>query len=663
MPAASAVRRTRALDRAFFLRGSLLIVVIVFVLGATVAAVSVVENALRDRAVEQEVLTAKVIISLAVDRNITEGEWSAEGVTAEQRADLDEDVRLLRERGEIVGLEAWDVHGHLIYGDINHPPGEDLLPADELRRALEGEAFINTNDDGERGVPLLEVFQPADPERDGEVEGVIEVLLPHSNVDAAVSSSVTQLRVGAGIVLTFVGWALLMMRRRLRRRHHQAEHDPLTGLGNRALLARRGATLSRDDEHQPRTTQADSALLLIDLDGFKRVNDSLGHSVGDDVLVAVAGRLSGVVRAEEEVVRLGGDEFAVLLRPLLSEQAGDLLAERILEALREPITVGPVCVQIGASIGIALRDSELDLGELLRRADVAMYQAKRRGGGYLRYTPDTDDNDADNLALLGDVRQAIAGDELFLNYQPKIDPGYQLTGVEALVRWRHPTRGLLAPGAFLPLIEETALMKPLTAWVLRHAAAQAAKWRAEGMDVPVAINVSPRTLLDAEFPSLVEETLAANRLPGKSLTIEITETAILEDPDRARVVIQELRAAGIGVSIDDFGTGFTSLAHLKHLPISEIKIDGGFISGLLDRGADHSIVEYTIRLAHDLHIPVVAEGVESTSELDELRSLGCDQFQGFLIARPFEADELDRWMQLHAQTANGVLDVVGVAGI
>jgi EAL domain-containing protein (putative c-di-GMP-specific phosphodiesterase class I) len=181
--------------------------------------------------------------------------------------------------------------------------------------------------------------------------------------------------------------------------------------------------------------------------------------------------------------------------------------------------------------------------------------------------------------------------------------------------------------------------------------AQAAKWRKGGLDVPVAINVSPRTLLDEEFVLLVEQALEANGLPGRSLTIEITETAILEDPDRASVVIQSLRALDVAVSIDDFGTGFTSLAHLKHLPISEIKIDGGFINGLLDHGADHSIVEYTIRLAHDLHIPVVAEGVESEPELDELRALGCDQFQGFLIARPLEADDVDRWVHLHSTAA------------
>jgi EAL domain-containing protein (putative c-di-GMP-specific phosphodiesterase class I) len=281
-----------------------------------------------------------------------------------------------------------------------------------------------------------------------------------------------------------------------------------------------------------------------------------------------------------------------------------------------------------------------------------MYQAKRHGGGYLRYSAATDDNDAGQLTLLGGVPRAIAEDQLLLNYQPKIDPDGKLTGVEALVRWQHPTFGLLAPDEFLPLVEETALMKPLTVWVLKHAMTQVSKWRQNGLDVPFAVNVSPRTLLDPEFVSLVDAALVENGLPGSSLTIEITETAILEDPGRARTVIEELRARSIGVSIDDFGTGFTSLAHLKDLPISEIKIDQAFIAGLVENSVDHAIVAYTIRLAHDLGIPVVAEGVETVAALDELRALGCDEFQGFLIAHPLAAGDFDRWAEPPVQAGS-----------
>jgi diguanylate cyclase (GGDEF)-like protein len=625
------------------IKGPLLTLLIIAMIAIAFGVIAYVEDGVRQRAVRQEISTAKVVISLSVDRNITEQNYADTTLSAASRVDLDGDVAVLQDGNEIVGLEVWTKTGQLIYADSGHPPDETQLPDEELRRALSQGSFVQTNSDGERGVPLLEVFQPSDPDGDGVSDGVTEVLLPLSSVDASAAASVTRLRIGGAVAIGLLGWALLAMRRRLRIRHHQAEHDPLTGLGNRTLLARRGSELVRPSGSQVTAGEATGALLLVDLDGFKRVNDALGHAVGDDVLVAVAGRLRGVVRDDEEVVRLGGDEFAMLLAPLKEVDAGDRLAERIIAALLEPITVGPVCVQIGASIGIAVRDTDLDVGELLRRADVAMYQAKRHGGGYLRYSAETDDNDADQLTLLGGVPRAIADNELLLNYQPKINPDGNLTGVEALVRWQHPTRGLLAPDEFLPLVEETALMKPLTVWVLQRATTQVAEWRAGGLDVPIAVNVSPRTLLDPEFVMLVDAVLAASGLPGSSLTIEITETAILDDPDRARTVIQQLRARDVGVSIDDFGTGFTSLAHLKQLPISEIKIDQAFIAGLIDSSIDHSIVAYTIRLAHDLGIPVVAEGVETAAALDELRSLGCDEFQGFLIAHPLGAEDFDHW--------------------
>ena len=532
-PAGRRLPRERLSTR--FVRGPLLMIVIVLVVAMTVSVVSLLENAVRRKAIEENVRTANVIISLSVDRNITELEWLTGTLDPQNRAALEADVLALKERGEIVGLEVWARDGSLMYADGDHPVNERRLPADELRRVLSGKPFVLGSGHGDRGAAQLEVFEPADPGRDGVVEGVTEILLPQSKVDSAVASTAAWLRLAAGLLIALVGSALLLMRRRLRLRHYQAEHDPLTGLGNRALLARRGESMIRREERQSSLAPSHAALLLVDLDGFKRVNDSLGHSVGDDVLVAVADRLRGVVRTEEELVRLGGDEFAVLLTPMESDDAGDRLAERILDALREPVTAGLVSVQIGASIGIASSDTDLDLGELLRRADVAMYQAKRHAGGYLRYTPDTDDNDAGDLALLGDVHQAIARRRA-ASRLPAEDrsgmPADRRGGTRTVDRTR--PEGCSPPGVFMPLVEETALMKPLTAWVLRRATAQVAAWRRNGIDVPVAINVSPRTLIDAEFVPLVEEALAANGLPGRSLTVEITETAILEDPDRAR---------------------------------------------------------------------------------------------------------------------------------
>lgn len=622
--------RTRRALRACVAQGPVLAFVFLLATVAILFTVGAAQDAARRRAMDQQVSTARVFISLSVDRNFTEADYASGHMAPEEQADLDEDVRVLKERGELVGLEVWDRQGKLLYADPGHPPIEDALPEHELRQALLGKPFVVTADGAERGVSVIEVFQPADPRRDGSVEGVIEVLLPDSSVTSAVSSATRRLYAAGTAMVVLIGWVLARFRRKLRRRDHDAEHDPLTGLGNRTLLVRHAAHAER------------GALLLADLDEFKRVNDALGHSVGDGVLVAVAARLRGVLRADDLLVRLGGDEFAVLLH---GAGSGEDVARRLVGALREPVSVGPVTVQVDVSIGIADRGAGMGLEEQLRRADVAMYQAKRQGCGCVRYSPDSDDSDAEGLTLLGDVQQAIAADEFVLHYQPKVDGSGCLVGVEALVRWMHPARGLLHPGAFLPLMEETALMKPLTAWVLRHAMAQSAVWRERGQDVPTSVNVSPRTLLDAEFVPMVTASLAKHRLPGTSLIIEVTETAILADPEGARLALQALRELGVGVSIDDFGSGFTSLAHLKNLPISEIKIDRGFVQGVLGGGADCSIVAYTVRLAHDLGVPVVAEGVEDDATLNALTALGCDQFQGYLIARPLEAAHFDMWSE------------------
>jgi diguanylate cyclase (GGDEF)-like protein len=637
-------------------RGPLFIVAAVAVCLVAIPVVRAQQNGTRDRAIDQEVLTAKTIIALSVDRNITELEYRSGVLTAQKRADLNGDLVALQQSDRAVGLEVWGLQGQLLYADPQHPQAEQQLPANELRLALRGKPFVLTGAAAGRGISLLEVFQIADPNRNGAADGVIEVLLPDSKVESAVASSSRQLYAIAFVAIALMGWALLVFRHRLNKREFEAEHDPLTGLGNRALLARRGATLDRRDGQ---AAQGDDgrALLLVDLDGFKRVNDALGHPVGDDVLVAVAGRLRGAVRAGDELVRVGGDEFALLVDSIDPDEA-ERIAGRMLDSLREPVSVGAISVQIGASVGIARSEADIDVHELFRAADVAMYQAKGRGGGIALYRSETDDFDVEHLALLGDVQPAISRNEFVLHYQPKVDPGRHLTGVETLVRWDHPTRGLLAPGTFIPLVEETALMKPLTAWIIRAAISQSAMWRASGMDIPIAVNVSPRTLIDPDFIPLVQEALAEHHLPGTSLTIEITETAILEDPERASSTMYQLRRLGVSVSIDDFGTGFTSLVNLKQLPISEIKIDRGFVQGVLDSSPDRAIVANTINLAHDLHIPVVAEGVETDDVWKALASLGCDQFQGFLFARPMPAADLDRWIAANAAEHPAVKPVV-----
>ena len=415
----------------------------------------------------------------------------------------------------------------------------------------------------------------------------------------------------------------------------QALTDELTGLPNR-----RSAFAELDDR-----CAAGGAVtaLMIDLDRFKELNDTLGHHAGDDALVAVAERLGRAVGDDGTLSRLGGDEFAVVLAPGSGEQVGLAVARRLLDALDEPLPLDDLLLPVRASIGVAGTDAARPGGreELLRHADVAMYHAKANSNGVEVYASERDGHSRERLALAAELQAAITGGELVLHFQPKacLRTG-RILGAEALVRWEHPERGLVAPAEFVPLVERSGLGRLLTLEVIDQALRTERAWREDGLHVPVAVNTSAATLLDVRFPDDVAELLARWDAPEGVLALELTEETIMTDPERAQDVLARLSELGIELSLDDFGTGYSSLGMLKRLPVRELKIDRSFITDLLDDEGDAAIVRSTVELAHNLDLRVVAEGVESAEAWDLLASWGCDVAQGYHLSRPLAEQDL-----------------------
>ncbi|WP_208027314.1 putative bifunctional diguanylate cyclase/phosphodiesterase [Rhabdothermincola sediminis] len=423
----------------------------------------------------------------------------------------------------------------------------------------------------------------------------------------------------------------------------QALHDGLTGLPNRTLLNDR----LRQALQHAEVSGEPVALLMMDLDQFKEVNDALGHDHGDRLLIEMSRRLQGVLRDVDTIARLGGDEFAVLMTFGASEQGAVDVAQRIREALERPFRLGGISVQTSASIGIALAPAHgTDAETLAQRADVAMYTAKRGGGGIAMYAPEHDQSSIRRLALLGELRRAIDDDELVLHYQPVVDlcTG-EVRSAEALVRWQHPEFGLMPPGEFIELAEVSGTIHALTRWVLEHAVRQAQSWAGAGLELSVAVNLSVRNLYDPDLVPWLSDLLTASGLAADRLQLEITESELMDDPLLAMEVLGRIKALGSTTSIDDFGTGYSSLAYLKNLPIDQLKIDRSFVGTMARDESDLTIVRSTIDLSHNLGLMVVAEGVEDRTALRMLADLGCDRAQGYVVSRPIPADELERWLR------------------
>ena len=622
-------------------RFSLMSLAVIAALGLAIGIT--LKRQIEARALARASQLAEVVAELGVRPRLRATDLEAP-LSRARIAALDRMLRTFAEQRDIARLILFDTRGRVAYADDHARIGLDQSDDEEIRAALAGRHTADleqgTADDG-RGARTLEVYVPL--RLAGGTTGAVELYLPYAPVAREIRTDVLTVYglLGGGLGLLFLTLFRIVAgaSRRLR---HQALHDALTGLPNRTLL------YERTDRSIAVAARSESlvALLLIDLDRFKEVNDTLGHDHGDELLEEVAERLGEGLRRGDTLARLGGDEFAVLLGDVPDRATAVEVAGRLLDVLRRPFALRGVAVELEASIGVALcPDHGTDVNTLVQRADVAMYDAKRARSGVATYSPERDPYSADRLGLLAELRRALEHDELVLHFQPKVAlRDGSVVGVEALVRWRHPTRGLLGPSEFVPLAERTGAVADLTRWVLAAAARQAREWRDRGTPLPVAVNLAAANVVDVALPEVVSGLLRRHGLPGELLECEISEHTAMADPVRALDVLARLRALGVRLSLDDFGTGHSSLAYLKRLPLDAVKIDRSFVAGMVADDDDAVIVRSTIDLARNLRLAVVAEGVEDQATLDDLGALHCDVAQGFHLSPPLPAEQLEDWL-------------------
>jgi diguanylate cyclase (GGDEF)-like protein len=642
----------RASLRRFSLLSRFSVLSFVVIAGLGVAVGAALHQRIERRALLEAIRVAEVFTTVAVQPHLEPNALEAP-LTTERQSRLDADLqRSSFPQLGVSRVKLFSTRSQIVYSDDRALVGEFHPDSKGVLDALAGRTVAHlkrgVEDDG-AGSLTLEVYVPVRFRGAESPLGVFEVYLDYDPVAAAIreDSRRLYLLLAGGLLLLYATlWRIVAVAsRRLR---HQALHDELTDLPNRTLLYERMehavAAIGRSGGM--------AALLLIDLDRFKEVNDTLGHDHGDALLEEVAARLRDAVRQGDTLARLGGDEFAVLLTGVPNRGAVVELAARLQDVINRPFALRGVVVALEASIGIALcPDHGRDVNVLVQRADVAMYDAKRSRTRIETYAAERDPYSPERLRLLGELRGAIDEGQLVLHYQPKVALDRdQVIGVEALVRWDHPRRGLLPPSEFVPLAERTGMISHLTHWVLDTALAQCRAWRDSGVDLPVAVNLAAPNLVDAGLPDMVAGLLERWDVPGERLECEISEHTVMADPERALDVMERLRALGVRLSLDDYGTGRASLAYLKSLPLDEVKIDRSFVSGMASHADDAAIVRSTIELARNLGLGVVAEGVESEAILRDLADLSCDIAQGFFLSRPLPARELDAWMAARAAT-------------
>jgi diguanylate cyclase (GGDEF)-like protein len=626
----------------------------------------VLESQIVTRTLADEDEAAQLIAHLAIQPRLSPQDLRT-GLDAKGIKALDEQLSGRSVTRDLARIKIWNANDRVIYSDLHRLIGHTFPASDDLEAALAGRPgdasavtpALHTETASEVGLgKLVEAYVPLRFTASSRPEGAFEIYLSYRPIAAAISRDKRTIALLVSIGLALL-WAILFRivaraSRRLRRQAEEnyflARHDQLTGLPNRTLLIER---LTETLEHEQRD-QGATAVLRIDLDGFGEINNTLGTLIGDKVLCEVGQRLQADLPDDALVARLGADEYAVLC-PRTSGAAGGLASAATVQAsLESPIVLEGVALNIEASIGIAVMGEHADgLDTLLLRADVALARARSQHSRVEVYSPTHDTFDPTRLMLLGQVRAGLERGEFILHYQPKIDlETKRISGVEALLRWRHPEQGLLPPLRFIPLIEQTALVGPVTLHVITMALRQMSSWRKLGLRLGLSLNLSARNLLDAELPAQVERLLAEYDVPADQLTVEVTESATLADPERAVRVLSALRATGVAVSIDDFGTGNASIDYLARLPASEIKIDKSFITHICDDERAEAIVRSTIDLARHLQLNVVAEGIETQDVLDRLSTLGCDTGQGYVISHPLPGEQLTERLLADLQAAS-----------
>lgn len=622
----------------------------VLVLGIVLAAS--LGGEARERGLSEGRAQATLVARTAVEP-LLDGRPLSLGLSATERTALQRlTTRAIGEQ-DLLRLRVRNLAGRVVFSDDG--TGFAAKPDDEALDASRGEVVAqlthlnsDNNAGGSQGVASVEVYEPLRAGVPTRRVGVLELYLPYAPISRDVTAGLHGLYLDLAVGLTVMYLALFAitasvsrgLRREAAINAFMAEHDTLTDLPNRTLFHRRADKVLTAGIHRRQPL----AIAIIDLDRFKDVNDTLGHNLGDQLLTQTACRLAANMRPGDTVARLGGDEFGLILRDVADAEHALL---RLREVIDREVEISGLPVSVQASIGFVIAPEDgADIDILLQRADVAMYVAKAQHAGVMRYDAKLDHYDAGKLSLVAELRHAIDDGELVLHYQPQttLTDG-RIDAVEALVRWQHPTQGLLSPDKFLALAEQTDLIERLTQWVLSTALGDVRdldpRWAG---DVSVAVNVSARSIGRADFARQVIQTLQALEVPAERLIIEVTETALLTDPARAAGVLKELAAAGVKISLDDFGRGQTSLGYLSALPINELKIDKSFVLDMLQNPAHAAIVRSIVDLGHNLGLRVVGEGIETDEVLTILRQSGCDVAQGFLLARPMPVEALVRWL-------------------
>ncbi|MEZ5378384.1 MAG: bifunctional diguanylate cyclase/phosphodiesterase [Acidimicrobiales bacterium] len=642
--------------------------VVIAAIGLTLAIL--IQQAVRSEAIDDATRAGTLAANIAVSSVLTADDLQRDFVPLSDERFLELDQTLtpsLQENG-IVRLKVWNRQHWLTYSDNPALRGRWFAGSADLEETFEGASvseFTDLSAPEERAdvaivdEELLAVYVPIRLGADGALEtsgtgeiiGAYEIYLPTAPIYERAWVTTYRLvgALAAGTIVLYLALFGLVRRasktivEQAEENLHQATHDEVTGLGNRELLLAELNSMLDSGRGRMRP----GSLLLLGLDGFDTVNDTLGHQRGDAVLRAVADRLAGQARSSDLVARVGVDEFAVVLGGNVSAEQLPILASRFLASMLEPIDVEGVRLDVRASAGICLTDGETNTAaELLRRSRVALGEAKSQFTTVEVYRPALERFSPEALALLGEVRSAIADGQFELYYQPQVDnTTAELVGAEALVRWHHPERGFLPPFSFMPAVEVLPIGRELTDHILRTAVEQIAVWQAQGRSLAVSVNLSPRDCNDTHLPSIVAGLLDEFGVEARWLHLELTEGNIVANQERTVGVLTELRELGCEIAIDDFGTGYASLSYLATLPASVLKIDQSFVREMLTDEQADAIVRYSIGLGHAMGMEIVAEGIEDAEVMAALAEAGCDVAQGYYVAKPMPVAELEAWME------------------